>query len=264
MKKARILIGLVIILALLGVGYYLLIKMGILFFGEVDENYYKVRGIVVSETEGELKWPILASNDKISYAYVRATKGSIYKDKNFVINFNSALKNKIIVGAYHEYDISSKGETQAIHFTETYKSKATDVLPPMVKLFFEDETISEAKAKELDTELVIFLKYLHNKYDKKPVIYTSNETYQSYLRDKNDLDIYPIFIENTKYQPMIIDDRDWTFWQYTREGKVLGCSKPVAKSVYYSDAKDFSYFWKGDFLNQQREYKEREEEAQKQ
>ena len=83
------------------------------------------------------------------------------------MRFDTALKNKIIVGAYHEYDISSKGETQAIHFTETYRSKATDVLPPMVKLFFEDETISDAKAKELDTELVTFLKYLYNKYDKK-------------------------------------------------------------------------------------------------
>ena len=264
MKKTRVIIGLVILLALLGGGYYLLIRMGILFFGDVDENYDKVRGIVVSELEGDLKWPVLASNDKISYAFVRATKGSIYKDKKFVINFNTALKNNIIVGAYHEYDIDSKGETQAIHFSETYRSKATNVLPPTVKLFLEDESLSDAKAKELDTEFLTFLKYLHNKYDKKPIIYTSNETYQNYLRDKKDFDPYPIFIENTKYQPMIIDDREWTFWQYTREGKVLGCTKPVAKSVYYSDAKDFSYFWKGDFLSQQREYNEREEEAQKQ
>lgn len=264
MKKTRVIIGLVILLALLGGGYYLLIRMGILFFGDVDENYYKVRGIVVSELEGDLKWPVLASNDKISYAFVRATKGSIYKDKKFVTNFNTALKNNIIVGAYHEYDIDSKGETQAIHFSETYRSKATNVLPPTVKLFLEDESLSDAKAKELDTEFLTFLKYLHNKYDKKPIIYTSNETYQNYLRDKKDFDPYPIFIENTKYQPMIIDDREWTFWQYTREGKVLGCTKPVAKSVYYSDAKDFSYFWKGDFLSQQREYNEREEEAQKQ
>ena len=42
MKKTRILIGLVILLALLGGGYYLLVRMGILFFGDVDKNYYKV------------------------------------------------------------------------------------------------------------------------------------------------------------------------------------------------------------------------------
>ena len=65
MKKTRLIIGLVILLALLGGGYYLLVKMGILFFGEVDEQYYKVRGIVVSENEGELKWLILENNDKI-------------------------------------------------------------------------------------------------------------------------------------------------------------------------------------------------------
>ena len=42
MKKTRKIIGLIIILALLGGGYYLLIRMGILFFGEVDEEYFKV------------------------------------------------------------------------------------------------------------------------------------------------------------------------------------------------------------------------------
>ena len=108
MKKTRIIIGLIIILALLGGGYYLLIRMGILFFGEVDEEYYKVRGIVVSEETGELNWPVLANNDKISYVYVRATKGSVYKDKKFGLNFNSAIKNKIVPGAYHEYDIEKK------------------------------------------------------------------------------------------------------------------------------------------------------------
>ena len=264
MKKTKLLIGLIIILALLGGGYYLLIRMGILFFGEVDEEYYKVRGIVVSEEEGDLDWAVLAHNDKISYAYVRATKGSVYKDKKFGLNFNTAVKNNIIVGAYHEYDIDSKGETQATHYIDTYKSKEENVLPPAVKLFLEDESITDEKAKELDTELDTFLKSLFNKFDKKPVIYTSNETYQSYLRDKDEFDIYPIFIENTKYQPMIVDDRDWTFWQYIREGEVQGCSKPVAKSVYCSDAKDFSYFWKGDILSQQREFNEREKEAQKQ
>lgn len=264
MKKTRIIIGLIIILALLGGGYYLLIRMGILFFGEVDEEYYKVRGIVVSEETGELNWPVLANNDKISYVYVRATKGSVYKDKKFGLNFNSAIKNKIVPGAYHEYDIDSKGETQAQHFIDAYKSKEEYVMPPAVKLFLEEESIDDAKAKEIDTELDILLKALFNKFDKKPVIYTSNETYQTYLRDKKDFDIYPIFIENTKYQPMIIDDREWSFWQYTPEGKVLGCNRTVPKSVFYSDAKDFSYFCKGDFLSQQREYKEREEEAQKQ
>ena len=75
MKKTRVIIGLVILLALLGGGYYLLIRMGILFFGDVDENYYKVRGIVVSELEGDLKWPVLASNDNIN----------ITKDKDIII-----------------------------------------------------------------------------------------------------------------------------------------------------------------------------------
>ena len=107
------------------------------------------------------------------------------------------------------------------------------------------------------------MKEIYNKYDKAPLLYVDNMTYQEYLRDDNDLDIYPICIENTVYQPMIIDDREWSFWQYDQECSVQGVKTEVAKSVFYSTPKDFSYFYKGDFLSQQREFNEREKEAQK-
>ena len=200
MKKTRIIVGILILCGLIAGGYYALVKLGFIFYGEVDKEYYKVRGITVSEEEGEIDWPVVANNDGIAYAFIRATKGSVYKDKNFVKNFNNAIKNNVIVGPYHEYILEAQGETQATHFVSTYRSKNENVTPPLVKLFFDDVEISQEDATTLITDLVSFLTYVESKLQKKPIIYTSHKTYQDILRDQSEFDEYPICIENTKYQ----------------------------------------------------------------
>ena len=124
MKKTRIIVGIIILLAVIGVGVYLAARMGFIVVGDVDKEYYKVRGITVSEKDGEIDWGTLATVDKISYAFVKATDGSIIKDSKFVYNFNTAIKNGIIVAPYHEFNIESSGEAQATHFISTYRSKA--------------------------------------------------------------------------------------------------------------------------------------------
>lgn len=264
MKKTRIIVGIIILLAVIAIGGVAAVKMGLIVIGDVDKEYYKVRGITVSEVDGEINWATVANVDKISYAFVRATQGTIIKDTKFVYNFNTAIKNGIIVGPYHEFSIDCTGKAQATHFINTYRSKAAEVVPPTVKVFMESDSMNEQEVTTLKTELEVMMKELYNKYDKEPILYTDNMTYQEYLRDDKELDIYPIFIENTMYQPMIIDDREWTFWQYDRDAEFKGVKTKVARSVYVSDAKDFSYFWKGDFLSQQREFNEREKNAQKQ
>lgn len=263
MKRTRIIVGIVILLVVIFIGVVAAVKMGFIVVGDVDKEYYKVRGITVSEKDGKIDWSTLANVDKISYAFVKATEGTIIKDEKFVYNFNTAIKNGIIVGPYHEFTLESDGKSQATHFINTYRSKAPEVTPPTVKVFAESDSLGETQVTKLKTELEIMMKELYNKYDKEPILYTDNMTYQNYLRNDKELDIYPIFIENTKYQPMIIDDRDWTFWQYDREGELKGVKTSVPKSVYVSDAKDFSYFYKGDFLSQQREFNEREKQSQK-
>ena len=74
-------------------------------------------GIDVSAYQGEIDWQILSKNN-IFFAYIKATEGSSFVDKNFAYNFSEAQKTDLHVGAYHFFSYDSSGEIQAQNFIE--------------------------------------------------------------------------------------------------------------------------------------------------
>ena len=55
-KVVKILIVLLVLAALVVGGYFVLVKTGIIWDEEVDEDLYKVRGVAVSELNGTIDW----------------------------------------------------------------------------------------------------------------------------------------------------------------------------------------------------------------
>ena len=91
---------------------------------------YPVRGVDVSNFQGEVDWNTLSAQN-ISFAYIKATEGSSYKDERFDYNWKNASDCDLRIGAYHFFSFESSGETQAGNFIKTVKA-VDDMLPPVI------------------------------------------------------------------------------------------------------------------------------------
>ena len=69
-----------------------------------------VRGVDVSQYQGEIDWDALAAQD-VRFAYIKATEGSSYVDPRLAGNWAGAALAGIPAGAYHFFSFDSSGGT---------------------------------------------------------------------------------------------------------------------------------------------------------
>ena len=55
---------------------------GAILFNNPSREKYPVRGVDVSRHQGAINWKVLSQQD-IAFAYIKATEGSNFVDKNF-------------------------------------------------------------------------------------------------------------------------------------------------------------------------------------
>lgn len=238
-KKIPFLFGIVLFLLLGGVVLY---HFGILQFNHPDAKSYPVKGVDVSTYQGNIDWPVLAKNDLI-FAFIKATEGSSYQDENFIYNWNEASKTNLIIGAYHFFSYETSGATQAQNYIKTVPIKK-DAMPPVVDLEFYGsyDVFNPPDNATTLKELNVLLNQLEAHYGKKPIIYTSTKPYMTYL--ENNYADYPIWIRNFYACPILSDQKQWTFWQYTDKGSLPGYSgyaPNIDLNVYHGSLEAFKW-----------------------
>jgi len=183
---------------------------GIITLNDPSLKEFPVRGIDVSSWQGEIDWPVISEN--MSFAFIKATEGSTFRDEKFQYNFSEANKTNLAVGAYHFLSFESGGDTQAQNFINTVPINENS-LPPVIDIEFYGkynlDPMQKEKVKPILDELI---DRLEKYYGKKPIIYASYKTYDLYI--KNGYDEKPIWIRDTIKRPVLSDGRKWTFWQY--------------------------------------------------
>jgi lysozyme len=194
------------------------LTLGILIYNKViilnnpSSRTYPVRGVDVSHYQGNIDWQIL-SNQNIDFAFMKATEGSKYVDKQFDKNWAEVQNTNLLFGAYHFFSFDSSGETQAKNFISTVK--LTDgMLPPVVDFeFYGDKEKNLPDKIKTRIELKTLLDKLYEYYRVKPIIYATMKSYTMYI--KGEFDDYPLWIRNVYYSPQIGMKNKWTFWQYS-------------------------------------------------
>lgn len=192
------------------------------YTGTPDPSEYKVKGIDVSSYQGRIQWDTI-SEEGLTFAFIKATEGSSFKDECFDYNWREAHQTSLFVGAYHFFSFDSSGSDQAGFFIKTVP-KHDDSLPPVIDLEFYG-TYSRFNAPDaaiVQKELIDFLTKVEAYYGKKPIIYTSKRPYNLYLSGSADFSDYPLWIVNYHRTPVLDDGRDWTFWQYSAKGQMEG------------------------------------------
>ena len=200
---------------------------------------FSVKGVDVSSYQGDIDWEKLSEND-ISFAFIKATEGSGYIDKNFDENIKEIQETDIAAGAYHFMSFESDGEKQARNFISTVDPDMLD-LPPVVDVelygAYADNPPDYETVEKILGEL---LSGLTEAYGKRPIIYTNLSTYYLYIAGV--FDEYDIWMCDLKDEPELLGDVDWKFWQYSHTGKLPGYSggeKHIDLNVFCGTEKEF-------------------------
>ena len=157
-----------------------LVWNGVILLNNPPHEKYPVRGVDVSAYQGEIDWQTLAAQD-IDFAFIKATEGSTFVDKNFARNFSQAQQTALAVGAYHIFSYDSPGSTQAENFI-TNVIPYEGMLPPVIDLeFYGDKAKNPPDRACVDTELRAMISLLTEHYDMPPIIYATEKSYKLYL-----------------------------------------------------------------------------------
>lgn len=211
MIKKKLAIVIAICIAIVFTFGYLLYK-NIITLSNPKSLGYTIKGVDVSEYQGDIDWQIL-SNQDIQFAFIKATEGSSYVDPNFLDNFTNALNTNLRVGAYHFFSFESSGKTQAENFIDTVPI-VENSLPNVVDV----ELYGDFKSNPLDVqsvvkELTTMLQSLEDTYKSKPIIYTTKITYNLYIKDN--FPNYSIWLRDVHFSHNVKLTPNVDFWQYS-------------------------------------------------
>lgn len=173
--------------------------------------FYPVQGVDVSHYQGTIDWEIL-SGQGISFAFIKATEGSGYVDEKFADNWKAAGETELYVGAYHFFSFDSEAASQAELYIHTVGNLSGKLAPVVDVEYYGDKRNHPPNREDITRRLQEFLRILEEYYQTKPIIYTTYEVYETYI--KGSFDEYPLWIRNI-YFPPVDKNNHWQFWQYS-------------------------------------------------
>ncbi len=138
-------------------------------------------GIDISHFQGDLM-KMYTSKGGMSYVICKATQGNYFVDPDFRSNWNEIREHGLIRGAYHFYDCKIDPEVQALFFaTHASDINSTDIAPI---LDIEQGSMTKAvSGAQMETDILVFLKTVEKKFDRKPILYTDYAFAQEYLKN---------------------------------------------------------------------------------
>ena len=237
MKKIICICIIIIILTVCIIAF--LIYNGNIKFNNPSSEDYPVRGIDVSEYQGEIDWEKLSSQN-IDFAYIKATEGSSYTDERFQYNYQNAITTNLKIGAYHFFSFDSDAISQSENYIKNVP-KDMNLLPPVVDIeFYGDKNKNIPDVETTREQLKKLLERLEEYYQKKPIIYATNTSYNLYIKDN--FEEYKIWIRDIFSTPNLKDNRKWTLWQYTNRERLEGYNgeeKFIDMNVFNGNYEEF-------------------------
>ena len=230
-KKIRRVV-LVVFACLVALG--ILLYSGVIWPNGIFVSSYAVRGIDISSYQHQIDWKSVAESGSYTFAYIKATEGTTYRDAYFQANWRETKANGILRGAYHFFIADESGAAQAQNYISMVP-KETGMLPPMLDL----EVTGKDSAAML-REVQIFLDTLTRYYGVKPLIYTDIARYTAYI--KGHFEDYPLTIRDVITPIQWRSINRWTFWQYDDRGHVSGIFGYVDLDAFYGSREQLNLF----------------------
>ena len=194
---------------------------------------YDTQGIDVSHHQGAINWQAVARSN-VKFAYIKATEGGDFVDPRFAVNWPQSGRAGIARGAYHFFTQCRDGRVQAQNFIRTVP-RARSSLPHAVDVEHIGPCRRGPTVGDIVAEILVFMDELEAHYGRRPIVYTTREFHDAFLRDR-------LRDESFWIRSLVVPPRfrrqSWTVWQYHNRGRRPGINGPVdlnvAKSKWFT------------------------------
>lgn len=201
-------------------------------------NEYPVFGIDISHHQKNVNWDKV-KNEGVQFAFLKATEGGSFKDKQFLINVENAKKANIDIGAYHYFTFCKSAEEQFANFSESIDS-ITMNFPPVIDLEFIGNCKLSVPEDTIRARIDALSTMLENKYGRKPVYYSTYDFINHFY--SNEKIENPIWIKDISGKPRLMNGNEIVFWQFTNEGVIDGITGNVDINVFWGNSEDYMQF----------------------
>lgn len=189
-----------------------------------DADQYEIHGIDVSHYQKTIDWRTVAKQEKVHFAFIKATESVDYQDSIFKKNWAAAKEVGLIRGAYHFFRPNVSVEWQIKNFTQQVQLEKGD-LPPVLDI----EDFKQVSMPTLIERVRLWLIFIEEHYKVRPIIYASLNVYEDYLQLA--FPDYPVWIARyNRTKPP--ENTDWLFWQYSDQTRIDGILGNVDKNVF--------------------------------
>jgi len=173
------------------------------------------------------------TNDKelLNQTEKMLTEGATFIDNRYKINFKEAKQAGFRVGSYHYFSTTSSPEQQFKNFMRQVDPRAQDIIP-MIDL---EENKNWSK-EEYVSNLKIFLHLIEEQFKSKPLLYSVQGFYNTYIR--NDFNSYHWNIARYNIKkPHLLDKNRWSLWQFSDKERIKGIKKYVDLNLIRNNLK---------------------------
>lgn len=193
---------------------------------QCEDTCEHVHGIDLSHYQGEVFWETIGENTKMAYVYLKATEGGDRIDARYERNIDLAHRFGLKVGSYHFFRPRTDLRVQLENFKTQCLPGEQDLIPML-----DVESTGDLSTAQFCDSLFKFLRLMEEAYHQKPLVYTFRNFYNKHLVGK--LDDYQLMVAMYADEPPVLaDERDYTLWQYTCKGRIMGISGNVDKSLF--------------------------------
>lgn len=189
-----------------------------------------LEGVDVSNHQGAIDWRTLAQ-DNVHFAYIKATEGETFRDDRFAINWTEAKAAGLYVGAYHFFTQCRAGIVQADNFLAVLPAKGARVLPPAVDLEHMGPCRKGPAVADVAGEARAFMDHVERQYGVRPIIYTTREFHDAYLRKVRG----ERFWVRSLFRKPMFRRGDWVIWQHHHRGVKRGVNGPIDLNAFRGD-----------------------------
>lgn len=184
-----------------------------------------ISGIDLSDKNGRVDWDLLGKSE-VNFAYLKASEALDIVDAAFEENLKNARDRGILVGAYHWLHPGLHVGQQADLFVDVVRN-FKGMLRPAVCLetkYHTESGMYKSSQEETEKNIRAFLALLDRKIGIRPMIYTSDNYWKTYLPDANWGCDYPLWLDKpgTIWPPQIWPWAGWTFWQHSYQARLPG------------------------------------------
>ncbi|MEQ1619238.1 MAG: GH25 family lysozyme [Terricaulis sp.] len=189
-----------------------------------------VQGVDVSHHQGAIDWRAL-EGDNIAFVYIKATEGADHLDTRFTQNWEQAGAVGLYRGAYHFFTLCQPGERQAANFIALVP-RTDGSLPHALDMEHMGPCQEGPTISDIVGEMRTWLDLVEAHYGARPLIYTTREFHDIYLRNVTG---ERFWIRSLFVRPNF-RKREWVIWQHHNNARRRGVSGPVDLNAFRGDA----------------------------